>query len=251
MREAAAPTSEWAELFNSLSKQDTSDTIDTRSGDTPEAGPSVTTVKAVVTIGREATDATKPAENLIFSDTGKPSVASVTSVTLEGEKGESGAAAAPFLAVDISATLATEADALEERAALVEYGAGIPRQWAEGYAALYSMAAPSGFYPERWQRIVDAAGTFIDQWAAKAIICGWSDLDVFGCDPDKPDRRFDCMGLLLLLDRCEMVGIDEHGADLIAMPGEAQLRYRRRPLLPGTVSLWQLASLSPRDSDAR
>ena len=142
-------------------------------------------------------------------------------------------------------------DALEERAALIEYGAEIPRQWAEGYAALCSMGAPAGFYPERWQRIVDAAGTFLDHWAVRAIACGWSDLDVFGCDPDKADRRFDCMGLLLLLDRCEIVGIDEHGADLIAIPGEAQLRYRRRPLPLGTVSLWQLASLSPRDSDAR
>ena len=75
--------------------------------------------------------------------------------------------------------------------------------------------------------------------AAEAIACGWSDLDVFGCDPDRPVARFDCMGLLMLLDRCEIVGIDEGGADLIASP-EARLRYRRRPLPAATISLWQL-----------
>src|SRR5437868_6876199 len=37
------------------------------------------------------------------------------------------------------------ADDLEERAALIEYGAGVPRPWAEGYAALCTMAPPSGF----------------------------------------------------------------------------------------------------------
>ena len=52
--------------------------------------------------------------------------------------------------------------------AYVEEGAGVPRRWAEGYAALCSMVAPPGFSRERWQRIVDAAGNFLDRWAAKA-----------------------------------------------------------------------------------
>jgi hypothetical protein len=80
-----------------------------------------------------------------------------------------------------------ESDDLAERAALVEYGAGVPRAWAEGFVALVSMPAPNGFSPERWQRIIDAAGVFIDKWAARAIACGWSDLDVFGANPDRPD----------------------------------------------------------------
>src|SRR5205823_5066007 len=115
----------------------------------------------------------------------------------------------------VSGVSPVSADDLEERAALVEYGAGVPRRWAEGYAALCAMAAPAGFSPDRWQRFIDGAGRFLDRWAVTAAECGWSDLDVFGADPDEPDRRFDCMGLLLLLDRCEIVGIDEHGADLV------------------------------------
>ena len=134
----------------------------------------------------------------------------------------------------------TDHDELDERAALIEFGVNVPRRWAEGYAALCSMPTPSAFSPERWARIVDAAGAFLDVWAAKAIACGWTDLDVFGCDPDRPDARFDAMGLVLLLDRCDIVGLDEHGADLVFPPGGARQRYRRRPLAEHTISLWQL-----------
>jgi hypothetical protein len=237
MREAAAPTSEWAELFNSLSKQDTTDT---RSEGAPEAAPSVASVKPVVTIGREAVDPAKPPRTLIFSDADDPSVASVASVTIKSEKEEDRTEALRVSTADISATLATEADDLDERAALIEFGANVPRRWAEGYAALCSMAPPRAFSSERWQRIVDAAGSFLDRWASEAITCGWSELDVFGCDRDRPDARFDAMGLLLLLDRARIVSLDSAGADLVVQPGDARQRYRRRPLPPGTVSLWDL-----------
>jgi len=133
----------------------------------------------------------------------------------------------------------TDPDELDERAALIEFVANVPRRWAEGYAALCSMTPPAGFSSERWARIVDAAGVFLDRWAADAIRCGWSDLDTFGCDRDRPDARFDAMGLVLLLDRMEVVGIDPDGADLVTETGTRQ-RYRRRPLPANTVSLWAL-----------
>ena len=53
--------------------------------------------------------------------------------------------------------------------------------------------------------------------------------------------RFDCMGLVLLLDRCEVVGIDPDGADLVTA-SVARQRFYRRELPHGTVALWQLAS---------
>jgi hypothetical protein len=157
---------------------------------------------------------------------------------MDGEKRGRLAPAPPF---DTSKTVATQGADLDERAAIVEYDAGVPRAWAEGFAALSTMPAPPGFLPDRWARIVDAAGVFIDRWASTAAACGWSDLDIFGCDLGSPDRRFDCMGLVLLLDRVEVVGIDQDGADLVTQTGSGQ-RYRRRPLPPDTVSLWQLAS---------
>ena len=99
------------------------------------------------------------------------------------------------------------------------------------------MPAPTGFSSERWQRIVDAAGSFLDHWAVEAIKCGWSDLDAFGCDAAAPDKRFDCMGLALLLDRWEVSSIDQAGADLVTETGTV---LRRRPLPRHTISLWQL-----------
>ena len=80
---------------------------------------------------------------------------------------------------------------------------------------------------------------FLDRWGAEAIRCGWSDLDVFGCHQNVPTARFDCMGLVLLLDRCEIVAIDLDGADLVTASGARQ-RFRRRPLPTETVPLWAL-----------
>jgi hypothetical protein len=79
--------------------------------------------------------------------------------------------------VTIKLTHYPDLDALDERAT---------RRWTEGCAALSTMPAPAGFTPERWRRIVDAAGVFLERWAAEAIRCGWSDLDVFGIDPAAP-----------------------------------------------------------------
>jgi hypothetical protein len=49
------------------------------------------------------------------------------------------------------------------------------------------------------------------------------------------------MGLVLLLDRLEIVGIDPEGADLRSPTGAPQ-RYRRRLLPPHTISLWDVQS---------
>ena len=81
---------------------------------------------------------------------------------------------------------------------------------------------------------------FLDRWGAEAICCGWDTLDVFGCHQEAPAARFDCMGLVMLLNRCEILAIDERGADLVTASGARQ-RFRRRPLPLGTVSLWELA----------
>jgi hypothetical protein len=79
----------------------------------------------------------------------------------------------------------------------------------------------------------------LDAWGAEAAALDWSTLDLFGCDPEAPAARRDCMGLALLLERCEVVALDERGADLLTSGGARQ-RFYRRPLPPGTVPLWTL-----------
>lgn len=118
--------------------------------------------------------------------------------------------------------------------------ADMPRNWTEGYAALAAMPPPTGFSPERWERLVRAAGKFVARWGADAARLGWSTLDVFGAHQGAPASRFDAMGLVLLLNRCEVVGIDQDGADVVTVT-DARQRFRRRPLPPGTVPLWELA----------
>jgi hypothetical protein len=49
------------------------------------------------------------------------------------------------------------------------------------------------------------------------------------------------MGLVLMLDRAEVVDVDPDGADLMARAGGVRTRYYRRPLPPETISLWELA----------
>ena len=120
-------------------------------------------------------------------------------------------------------------------------GADAARRWSEAYALLCRMPASTGFSQARWNRIIDATDRFLGSWADEAIGCGWNDLDAFGCHPDRPTARFDCMGLVLLLDLCEVVGIDPDGADLVTA-SVARQRFSRRPMPPGTGALWQLAS---------
>jgi len=103
-----------------------------------------------------------------------------------------------------------------------------------------SMPPPAGFSARRWQRIIGAAGVFIDKWAARAAELGWLDVEIFGCDAARPDARFDSMGLAMLLDRAEVVEIDERGADLLLTTTGARQRYRRRPLPIHTIRLWDL-----------
>ncbi len=114
------------------------------------------------------------------------------------------------------------------------------RRWAEGCAMLRTMPPPAGFSPARWRRAVKAADHFIKSGrAGEAIGCGWSDLDVFGCHSTVLASRYDCMGLVLLLDRCEITAIDDLGANLVTTSGARQ-RFYRRPMPPGTVLLWEL-----------
>jgi hypothetical protein len=155
---------------------------------------------------------------------------------------------APGSAVQDTSDNLSFAEETAERAAIVECEAGIPRRWAEGFAALATMPVPSGFAPERWRRVIDAVGKFLDRWSAEAIRCGWSDLDLFGINPDRPDARFDATGLTLSLDRCEVVSIDDEGADLVTETGARQ-RYRRRELPFDTVNIWDLMIVE-RGSDA-
>jgi hypothetical protein len=68
----------------------------------------------------------------------------------------------------------------EERAAIVQYDANVPREWAEGFAKLSAMLPPANVSEERWQQFIDDCGHFMDKWAGLAAQLGWKPADLFG-----------------------------------------------------------------------
>jgi hypothetical protein len=104
----------------------------------------------------------------------------------------------PAVTKDTGTTVRLSA-AFEERAALVEYGAGVHRAWAEGFARLDSSAPPPGFSAARWREVINDGGRFLDRWAEEAVHLGWQATDVFGFDPFAPTDYFDPIGLVSLI----------------------------------------------------
>jgi hypothetical protein len=117
-------------------------------------------------------------------------------------------------------------DRLEERAAHLEYDAGVPRAWVEPFARLLCSGPPSDFAPARWRRVVDGGLRFADEWACKAYQLGWTAEDVFGLHPFAPAARNDCKGIAWLLGRGRVVAIDAAGADIVTEGGSKQRFYR-------------------------
>jgi len=131
-------------------------------------------------------------------------------------------------------------DTFEERAALVEYGAGVPREWAEGFARLDLASPPKGFDKRRWRTLIDDGGKFLDRWGAEAARLGWSALDVFGAHPIAPAVRYDAAGLVLLIGGSDVLAVTERSATIRRPSSENTLTYLRTPR-QGAVALWMLS----------
>ncbi len=100
----------------------------------------------------------------------------------------------------------------EERAAISQFDASIPKEWAEGFARFQHSSPLPGFSPESWQTLLDDGGRFLDRWAAKAIGLNWTVEDCFGVDPRAPGARLDQMGLVPLICGTEIIAITEDSA---------------------------------------
>jgi hypothetical protein len=108
------------------------------------------------------------------------------------------------------AAAAPWADAEDERAALVEEGAGCARAWAEALARLDATRPPGDVPAARWRAFIDDGGRFIDGgWCARAAALGWTPLQLFGCDRHKPFARIDHASLVWLLNGRELSTLSE------------------------------------------
>lgn len=63
---------------------------------------------------------------------------------------------------DIADFLTAERDAVEERAAIVEFEAGAPRHIAEEFARVCVERRPDGISDAQWAEFLDVAGQFVD-----------------------------------------------------------------------------------------
>jgi len=135
-------------------------------------------------------------------------------------------------------------DAFEERAAIIEHEAGIPRQWAEAFARVCCMQRPESIPPAHWQRIVDATGRMLDspQHIQDMVRYGWSVADIFGVHPAAPINRQDAKGLLLLLREHEAIAIVDANTIGLRNTRTGNLLFYRHPLNPTRerIMLWEL-----------
>jgi hypothetical protein len=137
---------------------------------------------------------------------------------------------------------APQNDAFEERAAIIEYDAEVPRGWAESFARLNIADQPSGFSYDAWCQLIDDGGQFLDRWGMKAARLGWSALDVFGVHPAAPSTTYDAIGLVPFIRGGDVVAIGSDRAT-IRTQGGTLLTYLRRPQ-PGPIAVWELIDTS-------
>jgi hypothetical protein len=128
----------------------------------------------------------------------------------------------------------------EERAALVEEGAGVPRAWAEGFARLRPNRPRADVPLNRWKTLSEDVRRFLDGPFLKvAVKLGWGAYDLFGCDRDRPYARIDHMGLLWLLNGRKLVALTETTATIETPTGATQ-RFWRKPAEPRQCLAWEL-----------
>jgi hypothetical protein len=124
----------------------------------------------------------------------------------------------------------------DERAAILEHDGGIPRDWAEGFAQLDPTRPPGGIPVRRWQAVIDAIGTFLDRWAAKAIANGWQAADIFGADAIRPESNWLNAGPLWAGDGARVIEVhpdrilfETRGGVRQSHPRRSHMRLRLLP----------------------
>jgi hypothetical protein len=151
------------------------------------------------------------------------------------------AAKSELLAMLSTPAAAPWTDAEEERAAIVEDGAGVRPAWAEGFAPLDATRPPGDVPLGRWRAFLDDAGRFLDSgWCDRALALGWTPLQLFGCNRHRPYARVDQAGLIWILNGRALAALTSELAVIDASPSVRQT-IRRRPAEPGSVVLpWNL-----------
>ena len=99
---------------------------------------------------------------------------------------------------------------------------------------------PLDFPASRWGQLRADLAAFVESpLRAEAERLGWSELDLYGVDANRPYTRIDGLGLIPALNGCRIVELSGDAATL-QTPGGARLSFRRRPDRPGRVPVWEI-----------
>jgi hypothetical protein len=129
----------------------------------------------------------------------------------------------------------------EKRAALIERDTRAPRAWAEALARLDRDHPPGDVPLRRWRLFIDDCGHFLDHgWAAEAERLGWTPLELFGCDRERPFARIDRAGLLWLLNGETLVDLAADRAIVEMRITSSRQSFYRKPAGPGCIPAWEL-----------
>ena len=139
--------------------------------------------------------------NLSAADTARQSVAEGHSREAKGDFGDRAHDRLKHL--DHLKPQASWGAAEEERAAIAEYEAGIPRAWAEGLARLHPDHPPADVPPKRWQQFIGAmhASCRLNPLCSAMKV---GEFPVFGRKWDQPAklafRLLSCEGISRVID---------------------------------------------------
>ena len=126
------------------------------------------------------------------------------------------------------------------RVVLLHCPPGVPEAWVQGVADLLAMPCPASCPAERWNVLREDSYRVLRDHAARAHEMGWTALDLFGVHPEKPRERFDCMGLVPLLNGARVTSLSDTEA-MIEKPNGARVAFRRRGQVSDeTCLIWEL-----------
>ena len=116
---------------------------------------------------------------------------------------------------------------LEERVAIIKHDIEIPYNWALPIAKIQLRAKPESITKEKWQIITKNLEMLI-YYLRDIIAHQWTISDIFGCHPIAPEKRFDVMGLLMLLKEDERITeVSENVIRIQSSRGSKTGYYRR------------------------
>ncbi len=127
-----------------------------------------------------------------------------------------------------------------ERVVLLAVPPGVPETWTQGVADLLALPRPASCPEARWNVLREDAYHFLRGHAAQAHALDWTEYDLFGVHPERPWARFDCMGLVPVLDSARVTALSDT-AVVIEKPNGSRVTFHRRgQVADETCLVWSL-----------